>query len=287
MPRRQHIPQHSITNHSPHGLLVRYMKDERFSPSHEVHVPHRDDHYAFIYQQTGNNQLVVDFNTVRLRGQRIFCLLPGQVHQVTHFDKVDAWFMAVTAEFIPERVRAMFEQTLHPIQPAKVSGEWPARLKAGLSLLQSYLDDALYPEDPFQLVKATTHSVLSAFAAIYHEQEQHEILRENRTTELTRKFKLLLQQHYKTIKSPADYAAMLNVSPAYLNECVKSTTGTPVSQWIHREIVLEAKRVLYYTDITVKELAFTLGYEDHTYFTRLFGKAAGISPLVFRTRSRQ
>jgi AraC-like DNA-binding protein len=52
-------------------------------------------------------------------------------------------------------------------------------------------------------------------------------------------------------------------------------------------VVLEAKRLLYYTDMDVKEIAFSLGYEDHTYFSRLFSKVAGIPPGAFRRKFRE
>jgi AraC-like DNA-binding protein len=287
MPRKKPaIPQHRMDSHSPHGLLIRYTKDTHFDPPHEVSIPHRDDHYAFIYQQSGNNQLLVDFKKIKARGRAIFCLLPGQVHQVTNINDIDAWFVAAAAELVPAHVRTFFGQSLAPLQPVPVNDQWAVKLNTGLSFLQMHVEDPAYPDDPFQLVKSTTDSVLSMFAAIYHEQGKKTVVQEGRAAELTRRFNLLLQKQYKTIKSPAAYASLLNVSPAYLNEVVKKSTGMPVSYWIHQEIVLEAKRMLYYTDAAVKEIAFALGYDDHAYFTRLFGKAAGISPAVFRQKSR-
>ena len=61
-------------------------------------------------------------------------------------------------------------------------------------------------------------------------------------------------------------------------------TGFPISYWIHQQVVLEAKRLLYYTNMDVKEIAFSLGYEDPTYFSRLFSKVTGISPGAFRQK---
>jgi AraC-like DNA-binding protein len=97
-------------------------------------------------------------------------------------------------------------------------------------------------------------------------------------------FRNLLVKNIKTMKSPSQYAEKLNYSLSHLNESVKSITGFPVSYWIHQQIALEAKRLLYYTDIDVKEIAFSLGYEDHTYFSRLFAKIVGIPPTAFRQK---
>ncbi len=68
------------------------------------------------------------------------------------------------------------------------------------------------------------------------------------------------------MKSPSQYAAALNISPAWLNEVVKETTGFPVSHWIHQEIILEIKRMLYYTGNTVKEIAHLLGMRPYLFY---------------------
>jgi len=71
-------------------------------------------------------------------------------------------------------------------------------------------------------------------------------------------------------------------SLSYLNEAVKETTGFTVSHWIQQQIMLEAKRLLYYSECSAKEIAHELGYEDHTYFSRLFKKTVGRTPIEFR-----
>ncbi|MDR1882538.1 MAG: AraC family transcriptional regulator, partial [Prevotella sp.] len=100
-------------------------------------------------------------------------------------------------------------------------------------------------------------------------------------------FKSLLADHLKTVKSPAQYASMLHLSPSYLNEAVKGVTGFPVSYWIQYAVTLEAKRLLFYTEKSISEVAFELGYDDNAYFTRLFTKASGVSPTRFRANYRK
>lgn len=286
MPRKQSIPRYTLDDMTPHGFSIRYLKDE-FEPAHDVSEPHRDDHYLFVFQESGNNQLVVDFNLIKAKGRKIFCVLPGQVHQVTRFETIDSWAIAVATGLVPEQVRNMLEQSMHPLQPATMSENWAVKLRTGLKLLQLLHEDPACAGDPFHILKSALESVLSMFAAIYREQSKQEPLKEGRTAELTRKFKVLLHMKYRSVKSPSAYAADLNVSPAYLNEAVRKTTGMPVSHWIKQRVILEARRMLYYTETTVKEIAFELGYEDHAYFTRLFSKATGVSPLTFRQTNRK
>jgi len=103
---------------------------------------------------------------------------------------------------------------------------------------------------------------------------------------VTKTFRKLLERHYTTAKRPADYARLLNISVPYLNECVKNATGFAVSHHIQQRVVLEAKRLLYHSDYSVKEIAATLGYDDYPYFSRLFNKQTGTTALAFRNKNR-
>ncbi|HEY1053960.1 MAG TPA: helix-turn-helix domain-containing protein, partial [Emticicia sp.] len=95
----------------------------------------------------------------------------------------------------------------------------------------------------------------------------------------------LLERNYSQLKRPADYAQQLNISTPYLNECIKETTGHSVSYHIQQRIILEAKRLLYHSDKSVKEIAADLGFDDYPYFSRLFTKATGMSALAFRNKN--
>ncbi|MGK4568403.1 helix-turn-helix domain-containing protein [Flavobacterium sp. 3HN19-14] len=100
-------------------------------------------------------------------------------------------------------------------------------------------------------------------------------------------FRQLLEKNYGTLKRPGEYAKLLNISTPYLNECIKNSTSSSVSQLIHERVILEAKRLLYHTDKSVKEIAFELGYADYPYFTRLFRKVTGITALAFKRKNHE
>ncbi len=96
----------------------------------------------------------------------------------------------------------------------------------------------------------------------------------------------MVRQNYKTLKSPSEYAEKLNISRGYLTEAVREVTGKPAQHWIHQEILIEAKRLLAFTHLTIKQIAYELGYDDHTYFSRLFSKLEDESPSEFRNSNR-
>ncbi len=96
-----------------------------------------------------------------------------------------------------------------------------------------------------------------------------------------------MEKDFKKVKNPAEYAKLLNISTSYLNECVKATTGKSVSTHIQQRIILEAKRLLFHSSRSVKEIAGELGYDDHSYFIRLFVKIVRSTPIVFRDKNRE
>jgi AraC family transcriptional regulator, transcriptional activator of pobA len=135
-------------------------------------------------------------------------------------------------------------------------------------------------------IRALVQSFLAMAANAYDDLPvANQIL--SRPAELSRQFKLLMAKNIRAVKSPSGYSARLNVSQSYLNESVKQMTGFPISYWIQHEVLLEAKRLLYYTEFNVKQISYELGYEDPSYFSRFFRKAAGMSALAFRALHRK
>lgn len=141
----------------------------------------------------------------------------------------------------------------------------------------AHLLHTIIQEKPTTFGEQITLNVANAFIGIIAEQysKQQEELHYSKTRSLfiAHQFQALLLDNVRTLKSPIQYAKALNYSLSHLNESVKITTGFPISYWIHQQVVLEAKRLLYYTNMDVKEIAFSLGYEDPTYFSRLFPKS--------------
>jgi AraC family transcriptional regulator, transcriptional activator of pobA len=99
---------------------------------------------------------------------------------------------------------------------------------------------------------------------------------------ITHRFRDLLFRHVTTKHLVTEYAALLNISPNHLNKSVKAITGKSPTKWIDEAIVLEAKVLLYQSDLSIGEIAAAIGLYDPSYFSRLFRKFEGVSPLQFR-----
>ncbi|MDW9382383.1 AraC family transcriptional regulator [Chryseobacterium sp. JV558] len=99
---------------------------------------------------------------------------------------------------------------------------------------------------------------------------------------LIQNLKNAIEDHFRTKHSASDYADLLNQTPASLARITKNHFNKTLSDLIMERIIIEAKRELYLTDKTIKEIAYELGYEDEYYFSRLFKNKTDISPQIYR-----
>lgn len=99
--------------------------------------------------------------------------------------------------------------------------------------------------------------------------------------QITANYKKLISRFYAQEHSVAYYAAKLNVTSDYLNKVVKSTTGQTASQLIHARIMQESKYLLIHSNLSMKEVGSTLGFADHSYFTKFFRRYSGQTPLAW------
>ncbi|WP_035455828.1 helix-turn-helix domain-containing protein [Algoriphagus terrigena] len=115
-------------------------------------------------------------------------------------------------------------------------------------------------------------------------KQQHQLADTNQQSDVQflRRFSKLVEQHYKTHHTVADYAELLFVTPKNLSKKIGLISKSTPNDIIKDRIILESKRLLAHTQMTVKEIAFSLNYEDDAYFVRFFQKHTGLSPLSFR-----
>jgi AraC-like DNA-binding protein len=101
-------------------------------------------------------------------------------------------------------------------------------------------------------------------------------------SEKIQQYEALIEKHFLTKRLPSQYAELLNVSPNYLNKICKEVTGQTAGDLIRKRIVIEAQRELHYTNLSVKEIADKLGFENASYFVTFFKKNTGSTPENFR-----
>lgn len=117
---------------------------------------------------------------------------------------------------------------------------------------------------------------------LYKAQKMAGTASESTQMDLIREYNFLVEQHFKTKHTVAEYAKMLHKSPKTISNLFSRFGAKTPLQLIQERKMLEARRLLHYTEMPVKEIAYELGYEDLQTFSRFFKAQEGVSPSEFR-----
>lgn len=245
---------------------------------------HRDEGYTFHILEKGEVVIEIDFQIYNVCAPAVVYLHPSQVHRIVDFENIVVCSLSIDNENLNSVYLKILEE-ITPATPLSLAAEDIGIIGDSFALCLNFYKqktNKLYQP----LLKDSCNTLIAFLLSKFLDQYQpvEHFLRFDR---ITKSFRKLLEKKYSTIKRPSEYAELLNISTPYLNECIKRTTGFSVSQLIHERVILEAKRLLYHTDKSVKEIAFELGYVDYPYFTRLFRKITGMSALVFRNKNSE
>ena len=143
-------------------------------------------------------------------------------------------------------------------------------------LLLEYVQNGIKNQDIFQSY------LLAMFCEVKNVYQPWKSTAKATAVSITNKFKELIFSNIKDKHLVSDYAFLLNISPNHLNKTVRSVTSKSPTKWIDEAIVAEAKVFLCQTDWPISGVAQEVGFEDQSYFTRLFKKYEGITPTDFR-----
>lgn len=256
---------------SPTGVFLKHFV--QYGKTEMRSYAHRDDYYMAVLLTDGSAALEVDFERISLKAGEILIVSPWQVHGKPADEQwcADGWMLAFTPEFLSEReARELDAYSIspHPLTPGE------DMVNDIVTLCLMFERNIGYHKITGALANVIKSIVMSAI-------DKSDKGSADRYTAITLNFRQLLDKYLKQEKRPATYASMLSISEVYLNEAVKRTTGLSVGEYLRSRVIVEAKRLIAYTTMSAKEVAYSLGYEDYAYFSRFFKNHTGISPSEY------
>lgn len=247
--------------------------------------PHRDDHFLLIIAFRGFFHFKIDFNDVILHAPFVLAVEPDQVHQIIAATNEEGWVLGIEEFILETEFQHLLETKLlrpHPLPyDDNTSGTIDTLLKLVYQLQQE--KESTYTE------KSILHLINALFCLLQAETKialPKESSKEKRGYIIEQSFRQLLKRNFKDHKTPSYYAAELAISVSHLNDTIKHITGTPVSTHIQLHNITEAKRLLYFTNLGIKEICYSIGYDDPVYFGKLFKKITKLTPIEFRKQFR-
>lgn len=245
---------------------------------------HRHNFYALILTTDGDGCHTIDFQDYILKKGRVFLINYGQVHAWKQILNLKGFVVLFTREFynlIYTGNEIMKSEDALEGGPAFIdlndqeSEEWVHLLE---QIEQEFQDAKThYKEIICLLIKA----LIIRYNGNWNNENQSQT-KSIIKNELIVKFRKLINQHFQEWKLPRYYAAELFVTPNYLNSVCNEITGRSANGLIKDRVVLEASRLLTHSHLTINQIAFNLGFEDNSYFSKYFKSKTKMTPLKFR-----
>lgn len=251
-----------------------------------VDEPHRHNFYTVLIIKKAKGLHKIDFNSYELDELQVFFVAPGQVHQMIEQEKSKGFSMTFSNDFL-------------------LQNSIPLSFIASLNLFNNYghSPPLTLKEEQFKIIENFSNLIY----ALFHSDAKMRnfsigaylkllLIECNNICEinpiasdvdssgdnLVRLFKTEVDKHFKNEHSTNFYASQLHITPDHLNRTIKAKIGKTAKEYIQTRIVTEAKRLLYFTSLSNKEIGYELGFSEPANFSAFFKKHTQLSPISFK-----
>jgi AraC family transcriptional activator of pobA len=254
--------------------------ENRLDPA--VPFPHKHNFYHLVYIENGKGWHEIDFIRHVVKSGAFFFMIPAQVH---------AWSMSketkgIVIEFENLNMFSSDESYVlnEALRPAQDYLVFSSEAKTEIAeLCQSMLNEYEAEKKDFEILLKLN---LAKLIILFSRKNIGPLKSITRISKFREEFHELIEKNYKLNHNPEYYAKVMKLNPKSLTAKVKRIIGKNVRDVIQERIVLESKRLLAYSDLSISEIATELGFIDPNYFTRFFKLKTKINPGKFRQKVR-
>lgn len=271
---------------------VSCIKVERLEPAFKdmqnICSSHRHNFYKIIWVTKGRGTHFIDFNHYPIKPHSLCFISLGQIQTLELTEDVTGYMIMFTNEFFSLELQNKHILSQLPFFDI-VNTDPVLYVNDGEAAIFNYIVQKLEREyhsnaiDRDDMLCAFLRILLIEVKRLYCPAQT--IYTAESSVLIAKKFMLLIETHFLVTTSVSEYAKILNITANHLNETVKKTTGRTAGEWIRNRLVLEAKRLLIYSELTISEIAYHLNFDNVSYFGRLFKKYTDCSPGDFRGKS--
>lgn len=276
--KRAHTDSHAS------GILVKVVSGKGIRPKNQA--LHRHPHYELFWFDVGGGVIFNDFQHHEFKPGSLVFISPGRMHSWKRTPDAHGWLISFSHEFLigpgdltsEESTLPFFSHFLKSPVSQVLPECRPELNRICTSMLQEF--EARHPfrttflRSQLRLLLVHAARLFPTAGTAPH----------TAGARITQQFLLLLDYSFTTIQRVQHYAAALKITPHRLIECVKEHTGRTPGDIIDERLLLEGKRLLFYTDKTVAEISYDLSFKDPSHFGHFFKRHVGCSPGEARKR---
>ena len=240
----------------------------------------------------GETSLTSNLQEFRLKKDSLFIFSPKHILQVQSNNRFKAHLIVIAPDFLKrinidtKRMMPLFLQ-FGSLPCMELTHAESQSLRSFISMVEQELKGSemdFSSEIIGGLIAATIYKVGDILTHYLTEHPEVDSPIHNRAEEYFRQFTELLGEHYKHERSVGFYARQLCITPKYLTTLIKRISGKSVSEWIDNYVILEAKTLLKYSNMSVQEIAYYLNFPNQSFFGSYFKRNAGMSPSQYKAK---
>ena len=256
---------------------------------------YRPNYFSFLFVKDANGRYTTDDLSFVSEPGTIYFTNPGHQKSFEWTRIEEVFLITFTEHYLKENVHPeifrefpfLLAETVYPkvLQPAAFA-EFE---QLYLQIYKEYRLNSTYKKK----IIANLFVVLLLKIKEYFWQDYNPIYEGNRSSQIVKSFKRDLESHYRDLVNGKvekvfrahDYAALQSLHPSYLNNVIKTKTGKSITTWITEKTISEARTLLQQSSLSIKEIAYLLGFMEATHFSNYFKKHTDSSPADYRKQA--
>ena len=246
--------------------------------------PYRSPLIVAVYCRGGRGTGRINAKTFDLEAGGFFIVLTGQITEMVDISPdFEATYILMSEEFTSSltignsfNLRNVVTESPY----AQLSAEARRALEDYISMCCNTIATEQNPHR-LEILRLLTHAFFLGMGYFLHSAKSEN---DDRGTRLTDDFLRLVEENYREHRELKFYAERMGLTPKYISTTIKRASGHSATEWIERYVMLDAITLLTSTDLTIKEIAYTLNFPSPSFFGKYFARIEGISPAKYRER---
>lgn len=247
--------------------------------------PHRHSFFQVLYFTKGSGYHTIDFEKYIAQTGQIYFIAPGQVHTWTFAEGTEGILINFTEAFFSSILinpNYIGDFSFFSGVPGENVGNIPEEIREEITQLLKQIEQEFYQHKEHKSDYLRL-KLMELFIVVSRNVVNNKSKIANRHNYLLLKnFQKQIEQNFADKKLPKDYAELLFITPNHLNALCKNTLGKSAGEIIRERVLLETKRLLVNSDLSITQISHQLNFDDPSYFVKFFKKYVGVTPEEFR-----
>jgi len=283
------LPKESIDEEA--DFTIHNLKDIHLIIPYQSPV-YRTNFFSFVFVKDASGKYTTDEQVFETRPGTVYFTNPGHFKSFEWRSLEEVYLITLSESFLKENVHAdIFDEFPFLLAETVAPRVLEPVVFAAFEQLYQQINTAYFSDSVYKnRMIGSLFVVLLLKVKEYFWKDYNPIYEGNRSSQIVKNFKKTLEKHYRQLAAGEvrlmfrvqDYADAQHLHPNYLSNVIKSKTGKAVGTWISEKTIAEAKALLQNPAISIKEVAYRLGFSESANFSNYFKKHTDLSPVLYR-----